>query len=452
MDAVVRHGDLPPLGDRGRGRRAPGLLPAGRGGQPGHRRPGVLQPQRAALLRRPRGQVADHRPAGGPRPAQRAGRRRSCGRTSTTGIAVTTVVAKVGEAHGRGRPPCASRWRRCGRRSAGPTAPSGRSTRTPNVLRFDVESGSAGEEFREVTLAASFAEGVGLSGRAWRPARPGLRPRPGRGHRLRPRPRRPAGRRPLRCLLPDHRRRPGRRHDGLLRHRDHRAVGVARLGAAQRRSSWSRSGWTSLRAARQPTPTTPARCWRPSSRLREAGRRRRPGRREARSPGLLDDRGGRGARHRLRRRRRRHPDHLRASPTRPTCWRSTPPSRPPAPASSAGLRGRRQRGQGPRPGDRRGHAAGVGADRRHPGQQPVGVRRHPRHQRGRSASWTPSRPGSGRCSRSRCGWRRRSRPALTAVSPRPARRPHDLGGGPRPARRARRARTRPLVRTRRRTA
>jgi transcriptional regulator with GAF, ATPase, and Fis domain len=37
-----------------------------------------------------------------------------------------------------------------------------------NVLRFSVESGSAGEEFRKVTLAATFAEGVGLSGRAWR--------------------------------------------------------------------------------------------------------------------------------------------------------------------------------------------------------------------------------------------------------------------------------------------
>jgi hypothetical protein len=37
-----------------------------------------------------------------------------------------------------------------------------------HVLRFDVESGSAGEEFRKVTLSASFAEGVGLSGRAWR--------------------------------------------------------------------------------------------------------------------------------------------------------------------------------------------------------------------------------------------------------------------------------------------
>ena len=38
---------------------------------------------------------------------------------------------------------------------------------TEHVLRFRTESGSAGEEFRKVTLAASFAEGVGLSGRAW---------------------------------------------------------------------------------------------------------------------------------------------------------------------------------------------------------------------------------------------------------------------------------------------
>ena len=37
-----------------------------------------------------------------------------------------------------------------------------------SVLRFAQESGSAGEEFRKVTLSASFAEGVGLSGRAWR--------------------------------------------------------------------------------------------------------------------------------------------------------------------------------------------------------------------------------------------------------------------------------------------
>ncbi|MFW3169761.1 GAF domain-containing protein [Geodermatophilus sp. CPCC 206100] len=36
------------------------------------------------------------------------------------------------------------------------------------VLRFVTESGDAGQEFREVTLAASFAEGVGLAGRAWR--------------------------------------------------------------------------------------------------------------------------------------------------------------------------------------------------------------------------------------------------------------------------------------------
>ncbi|BCJ45691.1 hypothetical protein GCM10010168_58880 [Actinoplanes ianthinogenes] len=39
---------------------------------------------------------------------------------------------------------------------------------TDNVLKFQVESGSAGDEFRRVTLAATFAEGVGLSGRAWR--------------------------------------------------------------------------------------------------------------------------------------------------------------------------------------------------------------------------------------------------------------------------------------------
>ena len=37
-----------------------------------------------------------------------------------------------------------------------------------NVLRFSVEAGSVNEEFRRVTLEASFAEGVGLSGRAWK--------------------------------------------------------------------------------------------------------------------------------------------------------------------------------------------------------------------------------------------------------------------------------------------
>jgi GAF domain-containing protein len=36
------------------------------------------------------------------------------------------------------------------------------------VLRFAVESGDAGPEFRRVTREASFAEGVGLSGRTWR--------------------------------------------------------------------------------------------------------------------------------------------------------------------------------------------------------------------------------------------------------------------------------------------
>jgi len=37
-----------------------------------------------------------------------------------------------------------------------------------DVLRFVQESGSVGEEFRRVTLTATFAIGVGLSGRAWR--------------------------------------------------------------------------------------------------------------------------------------------------------------------------------------------------------------------------------------------------------------------------------------------
>ncbi|MCW2754256.1 MAG: methyl-accepting chemotaxis sensory transducer with sensor [Marmoricola sp.] len=37
-----------------------------------------------------------------------------------------------------------------------------------NTLKYVLESGDAGEEFRQVTLAASFAEGVGLSGRAWK--------------------------------------------------------------------------------------------------------------------------------------------------------------------------------------------------------------------------------------------------------------------------------------------
>ena len=37
-----------------------------------------------------------------------------------------------------------------------------------NALTFVQEAGSAGDEFRQVTLAASFQEGVGLSGRTWK--------------------------------------------------------------------------------------------------------------------------------------------------------------------------------------------------------------------------------------------------------------------------------------------
>jgi transcriptional regulator with GAF, ATPase, and Fis domain len=40
--------------------------------------------------------------------------------------------------------------------------------REQRALTFVQESGSAGDEFRQVTLTASFQEGVGLSGRTWR--------------------------------------------------------------------------------------------------------------------------------------------------------------------------------------------------------------------------------------------------------------------------------------------
>ncbi len=37
-----------------------------------------------------------------------------------------------------------------------------------NILRFWLDSGSIGDEFRQVTLSASIAEGAGLAGRAWK--------------------------------------------------------------------------------------------------------------------------------------------------------------------------------------------------------------------------------------------------------------------------------------------
>ncbi|WP_432526279.1 GAF domain-containing protein [Kineococcus mangrovi] len=65
-------------------------------------------------------------------------------------IALETVRDRFGWAYG-------SYW------TLDPTAEHGR-----GALRFAQESGTAGAEFREVTLSATFAEGVGLSGRAWR--------------------------------------------------------------------------------------------------------------------------------------------------------------------------------------------------------------------------------------------------------------------------------------------
>ncbi|MBB3082209.1 methyl-accepting chemotaxis protein [Geodermatophilus sabuli] len=81
--------------------------------------------------------------------------------------AVTTVVSKVGEAHDEA---AALRIALETVRTAFGWAYGSFWALDPDegVLRFGVESGSAGEEFRRVTLSASFAEGVGLSGRAWR--------------------------------------------------------------------------------------------------------------------------------------------------------------------------------------------------------------------------------------------------------------------------------------------
>jgi hypothetical protein len=82
-------------------------------------------------------------------------------------LAVTTVVGQVGQAQDE---PTALRTALETVRTAFGWAYGSfwALDETENVLRFDVESGSAGEEFRKVTLSASFAEGVGLSGRAWK--------------------------------------------------------------------------------------------------------------------------------------------------------------------------------------------------------------------------------------------------------------------------------------------
>ena len=81
--------------------------------------------------------------------------------------AVTTVVADVGEAGDQTSAISVSPERM---RTAFGWAYGSYWTldEDAGVLRFDCESGSAGDEFRKVTLAASLAEGVGLSGRAWK--------------------------------------------------------------------------------------------------------------------------------------------------------------------------------------------------------------------------------------------------------------------------------------------
>ena len=82
-------------------------------------------------------------------------------------VAVTTVVTNVGAAHTQDTALRAAveTVREAFGWAYGSFWAVDESTAT---LKFSLESGSAGEEFRRVTLAASFAEGVGLSGRAWR--------------------------------------------------------------------------------------------------------------------------------------------------------------------------------------------------------------------------------------------------------------------------------------------
>ena len=82
-------------------------------------------------------------------------------------LAVTTVVSKVGEAQDE---PTAVRVALETVRTAFGWAYGSYWALDPQdaVLRFGIESGSAGEEFRRVTLTAAFQEGTGLSGRAWR--------------------------------------------------------------------------------------------------------------------------------------------------------------------------------------------------------------------------------------------------------------------------------------------
>nr|WP_284291618.1 GAF domain-containing protein [Angustibacter aerolatus] len=102
------------------------------------------------------------------------------------------------------------------------------------VLRVAAESGEAGEAFRAVTRTATFAEGVGLSGRAWRTRDLVLVADLAEPARLRAGTRRAAQRHPQRRLLPGRRGRRGRRHHGLLQRRAARALAPPAADAAQR--------------------------------------------------------------------------------------------------------------------------------------------------------------------------------------------------------------------------
>ncbi|WP_254781990.1 methyl-accepting chemotaxis protein [Modestobacter sp. DSM 44400] len=82
-------------------------------------------------------------------------------------VAVTTVVTELGAAHDQ-QSACSIALDTVRKAFGWAYGSYWALDESANVLRFVQESGSAGEEFRKVTLAASFAEGVGLSGRTWR--------------------------------------------------------------------------------------------------------------------------------------------------------------------------------------------------------------------------------------------------------------------------------------------
>ena len=117
--------------------------------------------------------------------------------------AVTTVVTRIGAATSRGG--AAHRaGHRADRVRLGVRLVLGAGRAGRDVLRFQQESGSAGEEFRAVTPERQLRRGRGPVRPRLAGAGPGVRPGHRRGDRLRARARRAAGRGQVRRLLPAH--------------------------------------------------------------------------------------------------------------------------------------------------------------------------------------------------------------------------------------------------------